>query len=58
MNQSGENVLHLTVCTDLTQQTSMNDVHLFILFSSFYEESGEPTEYFWQIDRKVQFGKS
>lgn len=25
--------------------------------SSFYEETGEPTEYFWQIDRKIQFGE-
>lgn len=24
---------------------------------SFYEETGEPTEYFWQIDRKIQFGE-
>lgn len=37
----------------------MNDGLLFchISFSSFYEETGEPTEYFWQIDRKIQFGE-
>lgn len=26
------------------------------LIGRFYQESGEPTEYFWQIERKVQFG--
>lgn len=26
-------------------------------YLSFYEETGEPTEYFWQIDRKIQFGE-
>lgn len=45
--------------TDLPQQSSMNNNLLFYLFSPrFYEESGEATEYFWQIDRKVQFGES
>lgn len=30
----------------------------FYLTYSFYEEgTGEPTEYFWQIDRKIQFGE-
>jgi hypothetical protein len=29
----------------------------FLLFRSFYEETGEPSEYFWQIDRKIQFGE-
>jgi hypothetical protein len=35
----------------------MNDSILFGSISSFYEETGEPTEYFWQIDRKIQFGE-
>lgn len=26
------------------------------LIGRFYQENGEPTEYFWQIERKVQFG--
>jgi hypothetical protein len=35
----------------------MNEFLLFILHSSFYEETGDATEYFWQIDRKIQFGE-
>jgi hypothetical protein len=26
------------------------------LIGRFYEKNGEPTEYFWQIERKIQFG--
>lgn len=26
------------------------------LIGRFYQDNGEPTEYFWQIERKVQFG--
>lgn len=28
----------------------------FHLIYSFYEVDGSPTEYFWSIDRKIQFG--
>lgn len=38
------------------RQNQLISIKLLSIFS-WYEADGEPTEYFWSIDRKIQFGK-